>query len=362
MLFRSLFSEENIQSAIQKLKNIRYDGLQKTNEAVYDMLTLGTSLEQNIEGQSKSRDLKYIDWKNRDRNVFHVTAEFSVEKTRSAETARPDIVLFVNGIPFAAIECKSPKNEISEAIHQSVRNQNDEYIPGLFIYAQTLMALNKNEAKYGTAGTTEKFWSVWKEREYSKEEISETVNKKLPEYEKEKLFSGDFQSARSYFDEFEKEGDRIITEQDKALFSLCRPERLLELTYKFIVFDAGIKKIARYQQYFVVKETLKRIKQVDNRGIRKGGIIFHTQGSGKSLTMIMIARNLALDIGVVNPRIVLVTDRTDLDKQLGNTFAACGFNPQRAASGRHLLELVSVKKATIITTLIHKFEIGRAHV
>ncbi len=351
-----LFSEENIQSAIQKLKNIKYDGLQRTNEAVYDLLTLGTALEQNIEGDSKSFNLKYIDWINWDRNVFHVTAEYSVERTRSAETARPDIVLFVNGIPFAVIECKSPKGEISEAIHQSIRNQSDEYIPRLFIYSQLLMAINKNEARYATAGTIEKFWSIWKERKYKENEIAEIVNKKLDENEKNNLFIGDFRYSREFFDKLENEGNRLVTEQDKSLYSLCKPERLIELTYKFIVFDAGIKKITRYQQYFVVKETLKRIKQIDSRGVRSGGIIFHTQGSGKSLTMVMLARNLALDKTLINPRIILVTDRTDLDKQLGNTFAACGLNPQRAGSGRHLLELVSIQKATIVTTLIHKFD------
>ena len=351
-----LFSEENIQSAVQKLKNVRYDGLQKTNEAVYDLLTLGTALEQNVEGESKSFNLRYIDWQNWERNVFHVTAEFSVERARSTATARPDIVLFVNGIPFAVIECKSPKNDLAEAIHQFIRNQNYEYIPRLFIYSQLLLAINKNEAKYATAGTIEKFWSIWKEREFSEKEISEAVNKKLTTEEKNKLFSGDFKYAQSYFDKLEEQGNRIITEQDKVLYGLCKPERLIELAYKFIVFDSGIKKIARYQQYFVVKETLKRIKQVDNKGIRKGGIIFHTQGSGKSITMVMIARNLALDKSLLNPRIVLVTDRTNLDKQLSGTFADCGLSPVQATSGRHLLELVSIKKASVITTLIHKFD------
>jgi type I restriction enzyme R subunit len=104
-----LFSEENIQSAIEKLKNIKYDGLLKTNEAIYDLLTLGTAMEQSVEGDSKSFNLHYINWQDWRANRLHVTAEFGVERTRSTETARPDIVLFVNGIPFAVIECKSPK-------------------------------------------------------------------------------------------------------------------------------------------------------------------------------------------------------------------------------------------------------------
>ena len=111
-----LFSEENIQTAIQKLKNVKYDGLQKTNEVVYDLITLGTAMEQTIEGDSKSFTLDYIDWKNLRRNKFHVVAEYSVDRNRSTETARPDIVLFVNGIPFAVIECKSPNIEVEQGV------------------------------------------------------------------------------------------------------------------------------------------------------------------------------------------------------------------------------------------------------
>ena len=350
-----LFSEENVQSAVQKLKNIKYDGLLKTNEAIYDLLTLGVALEQTIEGDSKSFNLNYIDWWNGERNRFHVTVEYSVERSRSTESARPDIVLFVNGIPFCVIECKSPQVEIEQAVSQSIRNQNDDHIPKLFIYTQIVLALNKNGAKYATTGTAAKFWSVWKEpqlgcegRDFGK--LQEIVNKPL---HKDILFSLthslDVKPAL-------QDADRLVKEQDRALYALCRPERLLELAWKFTVFDGGLKKIARYQQYFVVKSTLNRVKHFDGTGSRKGGVIWHTQGSGKSLTMVMLARNLALDPEILNPRIVLVTDRDDLDKQLGNTFAACELDAERATSGRNLLELVAEKKSGIITTLIHKFD------
>lgn len=351
-----LFSEENIQTAIQKLKNVKYDGLLRTNEAVYDLLTLGTALEQTIEGDSKSFNLNYIDWRNPERNVYHVTAEFSVERFRSTETVRPDIVLFVNGIPLVVIECKSPKVEVEQAISQSIRNQGDDYIPRLFVYAQLVMGINKNDARYATTGTSAKFWSGWKERLDKEADVAHCVNTALSAAQRDQLFSGEFAIARKFFEAQETEGERLVTEQDKAVYSLCRPGRLLDLAYRFTVFDGGIKKIARYQQYFVVKSTLERIKQLDGEGRRKGGIIWHTQGSGKSLTMVMLARNLALDPGVPNPRIVLVTDRDDLDKQLGNTFAACGLEPNRATSGRHLLELVAEHRAGIVTTLIHKFD------
>ncbi len=352
-----LFSEENVQSAIQKLKNIKYDGLLKTNEAIYDLITLGTAMEQTIEGDSKSFNMNYIDWRNPGRNKFHVTVEYSVERARSTETARPDIVLFVNGIPFCVIECKAPQIEVEQAVSQSIRNQNDDYIPKLFIYSQMVLALNKNSAMYATTGTAAKFWGVWKEPGLTTEDTESTENKKLNKLVHDSLrneIDPNTFSVSSVCSVVEK--SRLVTEQDIALFALCRPERLLELAWKFTVFDGGIKKIARYQQYFVIKSTLNRVKHFDSTNSRKGGVIWHTQGSGKSLTMVMLARNLALDPEILNPRIVLVTDRDDLDKQLGNTFAACGLDANRATSGRNLLELVAEKKSGIITTLIHKFD------
>lgn len=350
-----LFSEENIQSAIEKLKNIRYDGLLKTNEAIYDLLTLGTAMEQTIEGNSKSFNLNYIDWRNPEKNIFHVSVEYSVQRSRSTQTARPDIVLFVNGIPFCVIECKAPQEEIEQAVSQSIRNQTDEYIPRLFTYTQLLLAINKNSAMYATVGSATKFWSIWKEKQTQSgkpefEKLQELVNKPL---EKE-VISRIATTLKIDLETLENE--RLVTEQDRSIYSLCRPERLLELAWKFTIFDAGIKKIARYQQYFVTKSALRRIKQFNEDGSRKGGIVWHTQGSGKSLTMVMMTRNLALDNEILNPRIVLVTDRDDLDKQLGNTFAACGLEADRATSGRNLLELITEKQSGIITTLIHKFD------
>lgn len=350
-----LFSEENIQSAIQKIKNIQYDGLQKTNEVIYDLITLGTSLEQTIESDSKSYTLNYIDWQNPANNVFHVTAEFSVERARSMETARPDIVLFVNGIPLVVIECKGPDVDVDQAISQTIRNQGEEYIPRLFIYAQLLLAINKNEAKYATVGTSKAFWSIWDEMEDSAHEVNARINKSLSAEDKNALFRGDFVLAQSHFAALESTGDRLLTEQDKCLHSLCRPERLLELIYGFIVFDLGIKKIARYQQFFLVRSAMKRIKQTDNRGRRQGGIVWHTQGSGKSITMVMLARNLALNSELNNFRMILVTDRKDLDKQLGNTFAACGLDMERATTGRNLVKHIK-NEVGIITTLINKFD------
>lgn len=350
-----LFSEENIQSAIQRLKNVKYDGLLKTNEAVYDLLTLGIALEQSVEGGLKSFTLNYVDWRNPANNVYHVIAEFVVERTRSTETCRPDIVLFVNGIPFAVIECKSPKVDVDQGISQMIRNQRDEYIPRLFTYVQMVLAVNKNETRYATTGTPAKFWSKWKE-DVPDKTLAPLLEHPLPQTVKISMFDQAFAELGVSEAEVPYPVNRRVTEQDRVLYALCRPERLLEMVWAFTVFDGGIRKIARYQQVFAIREVLQRVKQIDDNGRRSGGIVWHTQGSGKSLTMVMLARALALDTSISNPRIVLVTDRVDLDKQLGNTFAACGLSPDRAESGRHLVELVADGKAHIVTTLVHKFE------
>lgn len=348
-----LFSEENVQTAIQRLKNVKYDGLLRTNEAIHDLLTLGVALEQSIEGDSKSHTLHYIDWKNPANNDYHVTAEFNVERTRSTETCRPDIVLFVNGIPFAVIECKAPTIEAAQGVSQMVRNQRDDYIPRLFSYAQLLLATNKNEVKYATTGTPARFWAVWKE-DIATDELRAVRDRPLSESAKAGLFELVW-DGRSLHEEGPI-SSWSLTEQDRALYALCRPERLLALARLFTVFDGGVRKVARYQQFFAVQRIIEHVKHRDGLGRRQGGMVWHTQGSGKSLTMVMLARALALEPGIRNARIVLVTDRVDLDTQLGNTFAACGLNPERAQSGRHLLELVADDKAQIITTLIHKFD------
>jgi len=350
-----LFSEENVQSAIQRLKNVKYDGLLRTNEAIYDLLTLGLALEQSVEGDLKSFTLQYIDWRNPENNVYHVTAEFAVERTRSHETARPDIVTFVNGIPFAVIECKAPSEDVAQAVSQTIRNQRDDYIPALFTYAQLLLGVNKNEGRYATVGAPAKFWSVWKE-DVADETLVPLLEKPLPERAKASLFDLAYAALGVHQDPEPYVVGRRSTGQDRLIYALCRPERLLELAFHYTVFDGGVRKIARYQQYFAVKKIMDRVRSRDPEGRRQGGIVWHTQGSGKSLTMVMLARALALDKKIRSPRIVLVTDRVDLDKQLGNTFAACGLTPERALTGRHLLELVSEDKAHIVTTLVHKFD------
>ena len=355
------FSEGNIISAVQALKDIIYDGLVRTNEKVYDLLCLGKSLQQSIQGDIKSFTLHYIDWEHPENNVYHVTEEFGVERAGSKETYRPDIVLFINGIPLCVIECKRldvgiGKKPIEQAISQHIRNQKDDGIPHLFLYSQLLIAVSKNEAKYATTGTPMEFWAIWKERKDIENEVRDIINTPLLPEKKDRLFSDRFKYVLNYFDALETGGGREVTGQDRYLYALCRPERLLDLTFHYILFDAGEKKIARYQQYFCVKKIMDRITTIDNMGKRLGGVVWHTQGSGKSLTMVMLAKAIALEPTIENHKIILVTDRIDLDDQIYKTFHHCGKELEQARTGKHLLEMIGGHKERIITTIIDKFD------
>ncbi len=356
------FSEANIQSAIDALKSIPFDGLVRTNAQLTDLLLLGKSLPQTIEGDTKSFSLRYVDWNPAtwtQANAFHVSEEFEVERTGSHALRRPDLVLFVNGIPFAVIECKRPslKDPIAEAISQMRRNGRGDEIPRLFAPAQLLLALSKNEASYGTVGTERKFWSVWKEP--VDDVLAPLVSAPLDAQAKARMMSLRTTEQRALFDELESSG-RLVTEQDRALYCLARPERLLDLARNFTLLDAGEKKVARYQQFFCVRKTIERIRRRNDDGSRRGGVVWHTQGSGKSLTMVMLARAIALEPGLAGAKIVLVTDRVDLDNQIYNTFKACDIEPVKAQNGRDLAAKLADASSRVITTVIDKFETAAA--
>ena len=365
------FSEANLVEAVRRLTDEPFDGLARTNEKIYHLLTLGTSLDQDINGDRKGRSLHYIDWQHPEKNVYHLCDEFMVERHRSRETTRPDLVLFVNGIPLVVIECKrrdkdghkeKGQRQIDAAIKQHLRNQEDDYIPQLFVYAQLLLATSVNEVLYGTVKTVRKFWSRWREEGDIEAEVQAAANKPLPAAAEEKLFTARqpkqleaYVQARDYFSELRAAGERLPTEQDRILWALLRPERLLELVYGYTVFDAGVRKIARYQQYFIVKRTIERVTPL-HEGQRRGGVIWHTTGSGKSLSMVMLAKALALHPGIVDPRVIIVTDRIDLDDQIWKTFGACGKSAAKAKTGEHLMRLITDSKVSIITTIINKFK------
>ena len=350
------FSEANIRTAIEGLRTPEPLGLMTLNEKTTDLLQLGMSLDQTIEGVTRGRSLRYIDWDTPENNAFHTVAELDVEKAGSHETRRPDIVLFVNGIPLAVIECKAPYVDLGEGVDQIITYQRAGEIPHLFRGAQLVLAVKPAQAKYATIGTAAKFWSVWKEKEFDDEAVARLVNAPLDADQTRRTFGDGFAEEQAPFEARRDEG-RTVTEQDRLIHSLCRPDRLLDLARRFTLFDLGIKKIARYQQFFAVRKIMDRVKRERGaNGARRGGVVWHTQGSGKSLTMVMLAKTLGLDRAITNRRVVLVTDRIDLDEQLRDTFKACGADVVQAKTGSHLLDLIARDKAAIISTIINKFE------
>lgn len=322
------FSAANIERAMEELEASPADGLVRASEKIYDALLLGRSYPETVgDGTTLSFDLKYIDWEHPENNLFHVTREFAVDSQDKLHNARPDIVLFINGIPFAVIECKAPYIGVEQAVEQSIRNQQKAYIPQLYQFAQIVMATNKNAVQYATTGTPKEFWQVWKEQDqaFLEEALGKYVSERMP------------------------------TEQDRSMVSLFSKERVMELMRYFIVFDANVKKICRYQQYFAIREIGATIRQSDERGNRRGGVVWHTQGSGKSLTMVMLAKYILMELADCHPRVIVVTDRKDLDRQITATFAHTRLTPARATSGRNLVKLLNSGKADVVTTIINKF-------
>lgn len=319
------FSPKNINNAIEDLHVELHKGLSNANQNISDMLRLGNSYnEELVDGVKKSFSFKYIDFENPNNNVFHFAEEFIVKRENQNEkdkTRRPDIVLFINGIPFGVIELKASSVESSQGISQMIRNQKEGEIRKFFKYIQITLAGNNHSPKYATADTAKKFYASWKED--NEEVLKQLINK------------------------------RNISKLDSTIYALFSKSRVLEFINSFIIFDDKIKKIARYQQYFAVKEILKKINSFDENGKRQGGVIWHTQGSGKSLTMVMLTREIKKHIA--NSKIIVVTDRKDLDRQIRDTFKHSEIEVNRATSGKNLIELLRSGKS-VITTVINKFE------
>jgi type I restriction enzyme, R subunit len=260
-----------------------------------------------------------------------------------------------------AIECKRPdlNDAMGDAISQHLRNHRTDEIPHFFCVTQILIALAQNSAQYGTTYTDKEFWAVWKEEttpETFEAELYALINVPLSQIQSQKLLSWREVWVQSKIKELWAAGIREVSAQNRMLYSMLTPERLLDLIHGYVLFDAGTKKIARYQQYFAVKATIERVKQVRGDSSRQGGVIWHTTGSGKSLTMVLLAKALVSEKTILNAKIILVNDRVDLDDRLKDAFLDCGKNPVKAKNGKHLLELLNEPKAEIITTVIDKFD------
>ena len=354
----SNISDKSICDAVFEAEQVDMgDGVFRASEDVYSLMLAGRAVSELVNGRRVSPQMRFVDFKVPQNNNFHVCAEFELSEGQSR---RPDIVLFVNGFPFAVIENKKESVKVDEGIVQMVRNQGRNETPKFFLFPQILVATNVRELKFGTMLTPARFYSHWKEKDADQEgydaEVSAVVNKPVhPETIKQ--ISSDLIRT-----DYVQTPDRAVTNQDRGIYSLLRPERLLDLTRNFILYDGGIKKIARYPQYFAIKKALDRLKTFDEYGRRRGGLIWHTQGTGKSLTMVMLVKCLIDDPDIVLPRVLVVTDRRDLDKQISDTLTACNIikDVKRTTSAKELLRLIKEKDQRVITSLIHKFDASRA--
>ena len=326
---RYKFSQSNVLKAVDELAGVSLnEGLMVANERITNLLLLGTSLEENLEdGTRRSFSFKFIDFENLQNNDFYVTEEFEVSRVSQSDAQkhrRPDLVLFINGIPIVVIELKKSSVSFENGIKQLEKEQGKDEIAHLFKYIQLTIAANGSGARYGTTGTPFKFYSVWKEQDEAKakESLKSLIN------------------------------GREVSALDMTLFALLSKDRLLRLVRHYIVFDKKMKKVCRYQQFFAIEETLKRVSAKKD-GARAGGLIWHTQGSGKSLTMVMLTKLLKQIY--INSKIIVVTDRIDLDGQIHETFENTDVKAGRASSGSDLIEKLQ-SGVSVITTLVHKFE------
>jgi type I restriction enzyme R subunit len=332
-------SDDNLHKAIRAVTSVPATSLIEASEKLYTTLTYGISLEQHLGDGKKSHSVRFFDFDDPKNNEFIVTRQFCVRGSK--KNIRPDIVLLVNGIPLAVIECKSPtlgEGWKAEATDQFSRYQELEAryrelgAPKLFEPVQILVATCGQAAVYGTVTTPHRFYAEWKTLWPSSEPA------------------------------FVKAHGRAPSAQEVLFEGMLAPANLLDIVRNFVVFDKDkdtgktIRKLCRYQQFDAVNKAIDRARKA-KKPTDRGGVVWHTQGSGKSLTMLWLALKLRRDPTHTNPTIVLVTDRKDLDEQITGTFQACGFpNPEQAEGVRDLRALLAGPPGKTILTTVHKFQ------
>ncbi len=295
------------------------------NRAVYDLLRYGVKIKPDVGAPTETVWL--IDWKHPERNRFAVAQEVTVRPgDPKAHEKRPDIVVYVNGIALAVLELKRSSVSVAEGIRQSLDNQKKEFIQPFFSTIQYVLAGNDSQGlRYGTIETKEKYYLTWKE-------------------ERPGWRPGDPEDRKYLGD-----ADYPLHESplDRAVLQLFDKARFLELIHDFIVFDAGTKKLSRHNQFFGVRAAQPHVNR------REGGIIWHTQGSGKSLTMVWLAKWIREN--VTDPRVLIITDRTELDEQIEKVFKGVGEDIYRTKSGADMIATLNVSAPWLLCSLIHKF-------
>ncbi|MDY4611627.1 MAG: HsdR family type I site-specific deoxyribonuclease [Sphaerochaetaceae bacterium] len=316
------YSTELIRRAINSLVAAsQLTDTKAANKAVYMLLRYGSSERENVTVQSQT--VQFIDWKEPFENDFYIAEEVTVSGNHDK---RPDIVLYINGIAVTVLELKRSTVSVSEGIRQNLDNQSDEFIRPFFSTIQLIMAGNDTEGlRYGVFETPAKFYMQWTEEDADR--TTDDLSARIRELS-------------------ENEGYKV----DRHLISLCQQERLLDLIYNFIVFDGGIKKICRHNQYFGVLASRQRVTAGE------GGIVWHTQGSGKSLTMVWLSRWIKENFD--NARVLIVTDRDELDEQIETKVfgeAGSGDSIYRTKSCADLIDKVGNSTPRMMCSLIHKF-------
>lgn len=303
------WSEDEANRAITKLEKEAYctpQNMQEKNEKVYSLLRYGANVSPDV--GTKKITVNLIDWEHPDKNQFYIAEEVTINSsTPDSFTKRPDLVIYVNGIALAVIELKRSKVSVHDGIRQTIGNQQENFIRPFFSTVQLLFAGNDSQGLYyGVIDTPEKFWLRWKEPDAS-----------------------------------------IPNELDRSVTQWFNKERLLEMIHDFLVFDAGVKKVCRPNQYFAVKAAQPRCEK------KEGGVIWEAQGSGKSLIMVWLAEWIHENID--NSRVVIITDREELDEQISDGFKDTGETIARAKSGAGLIGMLNEEAPWLLCTLIHKF-------
>jgi len=322
------YSKAQIDRALYRLGKTAALGqgrdLYQVNKDVYGLLRYGVKVQ--TDPSSPHETIWLIDWKHPHANHFAVAEEVTVVGERRK---RPDIVIYVNGIALAVLELKRSTVSVSEGIRQNLSNQKREFIRNFFTTVQVVMAGNDTEGlRHAVIKTPEKYWLEWREEN--------------PEWKP----SGP--QSKKYLPKNHCNGaDNAL---DCALLRLLTPERFLELIHDFIAFDSGVKKIARHNQYFAVKAAQEYVRR------REGGIIWHTQGSGKSLIMVWLAKWIREH--VTNSRVLIVTDRIELDEQIEAVFEGVDEHIYRAKSSSDLIARLNSSEEWLMCSLIHKFGRG----
>ncbi len=318
-LIRKGYSNDLINRAIDKLiktANNQLDKLYYVNKDVYSLIRYGAKVKENISDNNQT--VKFINFDDPYDNDFYIAEEVSI---KGENIKRPDIVLYANGIALGVVELKRSTVSVSEGIRQNLDNQKSNFIKPFFHTMQMVMAGNDTEGiKYGTIETKETYYLAWKEDKKATDNLSKEIEILVEDV------------------------DYLI---DKQLIGLCHKERLLEIIHDFTVYDRGVKKLCRHNQYFGVKAAKMRIKK------REGGIIWHTQGSGKSLTMVWLTKWIRENIH--DSRILIITDRDELDKQIEKVFKGVEEDIYRTTSGKDLIEKLNTTTPLLLNSLIHKF-------